>query len=319
MQPSLVSIVIPAFQADRHIGETLEHIAWQSYPDWELIVVEDASVGETEAIVGRFRERNPDHRIVYIRHDVNQGPSGSRNTAIRSAEGEFIAFVDSDDLWMPNHLRASVEGLARHEVDVVYSGALMFEDHTGHLMWVWGPTKEERDRFPEGLFHRSFITPSTVVMRRTAVDRAGPFDTTPELQGCEDVDFWLRCVSAGIRFHCIPGCHCLYRKGHAGAATSRMDRILIRHSWVLHRHYGMPAIPLKKQRDALSRQYLLASLYNARNHPRMAAKLTLRSWRIHPMRLDRLAVGVAATGYGLARKTAARVLDRVRRLYKGQP
>lgn len=317
MKTGLVSIIIPAFQADRHIAETLEHIAWQSYPNWELIVVEDASVGETEQIVGRFREKNPDHRIVYVRHEVNQGPSGSRNTAIQHSEGEYIALVDSDDLWLPGHLRASVEGLNRYGVDIVYSGALMFEDGNGYPMWIWGPSKEERDQFPEGLFHRSFITPSTVVMRRTVVDRAGTFDTTPELQGCEDVDFWLRCVSAGIRFYCIPGCHCLYRKGHAGAATTRMDRILIRHSWVLHRHYGMPAIPLHKQRDALSHQYLLACLYNVRNHPRMAAKLTLRSWKIHPLRVDRLAVGVAAVGCSVARRTTARVVDRVRRLYRG--
>lgn len=252
---ALVSIIVPAYKADEFLPAALSHIARQSYTEWELIVVEDASTGATEQIVADFAARHPLHRVVYRRHEVNQGVAATRNTAISMAHGAFIALLDADDLWQPDHLAASVAALQGDHVDITHSPVVVFDYETGHILSLWGPSPRERAQFPHGLFARNFVTPSSTVMRREVVEKVGPFDVTPELQGCEDLDYWLRCVQAKVRFLCIAGCHCLYRQGHPGAATSQAARILRRRALVLEKHLGMAEIPLWEQRWQLAKCY----------------------------------------------------------------
>jgi glycosyltransferase involved in cell wall biosynthesis len=296
---SLVSIIIPAYNADVHLPATLERVTQQRYTHWELIVVEDASTGHTEAIVADFALQHPARRVVYLRHEKNQGPSASRNTAIAAAQGKYIALLDADDLWLPDHLQVSVAALEQDLADLVYSTTVMFDDETGQLLHIWGPDAAELVNFPASLFGRNYITPVTVVMRRDIFNSVGLFDTTPDIQGCEDIDYWLRCVKAKIRFACLPGCHTLYRKGHAQQATSRMDRILIRNTTVLENHLGMPEIPRAEQYRQLSLKYRKAGMSNVKPAPFRAASLFLQGWKYNPWRLDWLALSAAAVGYGI--------------------
>src|SRR5687767_2287611 len=115
----LVTIVIPTYRADDYIGQALRSISEQSYCDWELIVVEDASQGKTEGIVKQFAADHPQHRVVYLRNEKNSGPSHSRNVAFQQARGEFIALLDADDRWLATHLTASIQQLRESEADLV--------------------------------------------------------------------------------------------------------------------------------------------------------------------------------------------------------
>jgi teichuronic acid biosynthesis glycosyltransferase TuaG len=102
MSADLVSIVTPAFNAVRFVAETIEGVRAQSYSNWELIIADDCSQDETCSVVERASESEP--RIRLIRQKQNGGPSAARNTALHAAGGRFVAFLDSDDLWLPQKL-----------------------------------------------------------------------------------------------------------------------------------------------------------------------------------------------------------------------
>src|SRR5881296_1097754 len=115
------SVVIPAYNAARHIGEALDSVFAQTFNDYEVIVVNDGSPDTVEL---EKRLQHHMHRIVYIRQQ-NMGPGGARNAAIMRSTGEYIAFLDSDDKWLPEHL-ADMMNVLRGDptLDLVYADAV---------------------------------------------------------------------------------------------------------------------------------------------------------------------------------------------------
>ncbi|MGB4386964.1 MAG: glycosyltransferase family 2 protein, partial [Caldicoprobacterales bacterium] len=102
----LVSIITPAYNCEKYIGETIESVLKQSYENWELIIVDDCSTDNTKSVVEEYIKR--DKRIKYYSLDVNSGAAVARTKAMELASGEYIAFLDSDDLWMPNKLEKQI-------------------------------------------------------------------------------------------------------------------------------------------------------------------------------------------------------------------
>lgn len=100
----LVSIITPSYNTGRYIAETIESVINQTYKNWEMIIVDDCSTDDTEKIVSSYN----DSRIRFIKNDTNSGAAVSRNKAIREAKGEWIAFLDSDDLWVPDKLESQI-------------------------------------------------------------------------------------------------------------------------------------------------------------------------------------------------------------------
>lgn len=234
MAPELVSIIVPTYRGDRFIRDALEGVAGQTWSNWELIVVEDGSQGETEAIVKNFAADHPQQRVEYLRHATNMSQSAARNTAIKVAQGTHFALLDVDDRWQPSHLASSLAALRGGKADLAYSSVATFDDQTGLLNGTWGPTKGALAHFPYSLFRRCFITPATVVFHRCVVDRVGLF--VPELCPCEDLDYWLRCAAAGVRFAHVQGCHVLYRKNNAEAQTGGTCRMTEAFARVIDKH-----------------------------------------------------------------------------------
>lgn len=101
----LVSVIIPTFNRRHLIGRALESVLRQTYPNWECLVVDDASTDDTEGVVRSFG----DPRILYLRHDSNRGGSAARNTGIEEARGDYLAFLDSDDEWLPSKLQRQID------------------------------------------------------------------------------------------------------------------------------------------------------------------------------------------------------------------
>ena len=249
----LVSIVIPTYRGEKFIGETLESIGCQTYRSWEVLVVEDASHGPTAEIVSSFARRHPSHRVDYSRNQRNGGPSHSRNVAFAQAAGEFVALVDADDRWMPEHLARSIHALETTGKDVVYSSVVMFEDQTDVLVGIWGPTPQELQDFPHGLFCRNFVTPSATVLRRQVLADVGLWNT--QYRYCEDLEYWLRCVAAGKSFHHVGGCNCLYRR-HANAATNHGGALQEAFAQIVERYIEMPGLRTKSCRRFASKAFL---------------------------------------------------------------
>ncbi|MGQ9574271.1 MAG: glycosyltransferase family 2 protein [Thermoguttaceae bacterium] len=289
----LVSVVMPAFRADRWIAEALESVRRQSYTHWELIVVEDGSRGLTEQIVGDFARQVPWQRVVYVRHETNQGPSASRNTALAHARGPFLAFLDADDLWTCDHLAASLRALEEQGADVAYATAVTFDDKTGMLLGLWGPTREELASFPASLLRRPYIIPSATVVRRRALDAAGLFD--PAIRFGEDLDLWLRCLQAGMRFVHVPGCHCLWRKGRAEAASSDLLACVEGLARVRRKNETLlGGISRRLQRQCEARGLAAAGRSCLGSDRRRSGQLLWRAWRLQPGRIDLLGLAAAA-------------------------
>jgi GT2 family glycosyltransferase len=305
----LVSIVMPTHHGERFIGEALATIAAQRYANWELLMVEDGPGGTTESIVAEFALAFPAGQVTYTRNDRNRGAAYSRNVGFRQARGEFVALLDCDDRWQADHLAKSVEALRDESVDIVYSSVLMLEDESELLLDVWGPKSADIADFPYSLFHRNFVTPSATVLRRRVLAEMGPWDS--QFKYCEDLDFWLRCCAAGVRFQHIGGCHCLYRKNHAGATTSRdcgtreeLARILAHH---------LPAFENGNRdcRRRTSKAFARAAIAHteadaardASADASRARELWLTAWKLNPRRVNYLVRAALARG-GSAPKTS---------------
>ena len=282
----LVSVVIPAYQSDRFIGEALASVGRQLYRNWEVIVVEDGSQGETERIVKSFSRRHPWHRVEYSRNEQNCGPSHTRNTAFAKVRGEFVALLDADDSWFPDHLTVATDALKSSGNDVAYSTVVVIEDKSDLLLCVWGPEAHDLAEFPLGLFRRNFVNPSATVLRRQVLADVGTWDTT--LRYCEDLDFWLRCILAGKTFQYVGGCHCLYRRNHAEAATGRMCKVLESFAEVVERYIPFPGIPERLSRKLVAQAFLTAAerhtisnpLHDSSADPSRAAHLMMKAWRL---------------------------------------
>src|SRR5689334_9654380 len=135
MAGELVSVIMPAYNAEKYIAESIRSVLAQTYADWELIVVDDGSSDNTGGVVREFVAR--DSRIKYVFQE-NGRLGKARNTGIANARGELIAFLDSDDLWLETKLAAQTRALSENEADVVFCDCYIFKDEN---------TADERTRF----------------------------------------------------------------------------------------------------------------------------------------------------------------------------
>jgi glycosyltransferase involved in cell wall biosynthesis len=188
-----VSVVIPAYNASAYIAGALDSVFAQIYGDFEVVLVNDGSP-DTDDLE---RELKPYlSRIRYFKQP-NRGPSAARNLAIREAQGLYIAFLDADDFWLPQHLATQIERLSQNqELGLVYANALHYRGDT-----LVGTAF---DRVPQSgaanieslLSEQCTINTSSVVVLRSVLIQAGLFDET--MCYCEDFDLWLRLAGMSI-------------------------------------------------------------------------------------------------------------------------
>jgi glycosyltransferase involved in cell wall biosynthesis len=131
MSHTLVSVIMPSFKMGQFIGEALDSVGAQTYPHWEVIVVDDAGPEDgTRAAVETFAAKHADHRVEYIRHETNQGVSVARRTAYGAARGTYLAFLDADDAFLPQKLARHVADLITNPDCVLVHGPIL--DEAGH-------------------------------------------------------------------------------------------------------------------------------------------------------------------------------------------
>ena len=178
-----VSVIIPTYNRAHLIGRAIKSILNQTYQDFELIVVDDCSFDNTEEVVKSFK----DERIRYIKHDENRGADAARNTGIKVARGEYIAFQDSDDEWLPEKLEKQMKAFetAPPEVGVVYTGFLRIEnDKKIYIPSSW--VKHKEGNIHNELLKGNFITTQSIVVRKKCFEKTGMFDERlPRLQDWE--------------------------------------------------------------------------------------------------------------------------------------
>jgi glycosyltransferase involved in cell wall biosynthesis len=190
-----VTVIIPTYNRAHFIGRAISSVLSQTYSDFELIVVDDGSTDNTAKVVGGFK----DHRIVYFKHKSNLGISAARNTALRVSRGQYIAFLDDDDEWLPNKLSDQLDALAKAPsgVGAVYTQLRRVQKDRVKLGY--------RETPPEGYIHgqvlsRPVIYLSTLMLKRDHLEKTGVFDEGFAL--AEDWDFLIR-LSKHCRFRYI--------------------------------------------------------------------------------------------------------------------
>jgi len=244
----LVSVVIPAYRAAASIAATLESVLAQTFKDYEIIVVNDGSP-DSEAFETALEPYRA--RIVYLRQQ-NQGPGGARNTGILTARGKYIALLDADDVWYPEHLAAQLPVLeADASIDMVYADARIIGDvpEAGRTVMEFCPSAGEVT-FERLVSRQCTVHICVSVCRRETLLRAGLFD--PVFRGTEDIDMWLRIARLGGRFayrRRVLGC---YRR-QAGSLSSNEVSMLEGYLAVLAKAARAPQLTVG-QREAIERQ-----------------------------------------------------------------
>lgn len=190
-----VSVITPVYNTASFAAETLDSVFAQTFQDFEFIIVNDGSPDTAE--LERALEPYFD-KIIYLRQE-NAGAGAARNAGIEQARGEFIAFLDGDDVWLPEFLAAQMEFLEKNNFDIVYADALLFGGsiYDGRTFMETAPSAGVAD-FNALLDLRCSVITSGTVARRRAVVEAGMFES--EKVSAEDFMLWLKMARAGARF-----------------------------------------------------------------------------------------------------------------------
>ena len=123
----LVSVIMPSYNTANFIAESIRSVIAQTYPNWELIIVDDCSRDETDAVVAPFLA---DNRIRYLKNEKNGGAAVSRNRALREAKGKWVAFLDSDDLWLPEKLEKQIEFMEKNNYHFSYTNYIETDEES---------------------------------------------------------------------------------------------------------------------------------------------------------------------------------------------
>ena len=177
------SIIIPTHNRFEMLQKAINSVLSQTYPNYELIVIDDGSTDDTYIICDIFADK-----VKYIKQE-NLGVSAARNKGIEIASYDYVAFLDSDDLWLPEKLQEHVNFIQENPKIKIHQAAEKWMRKGRHVTPAQHHIKFEGDVFFESL-KRCMITPSTVVIHKSIFEKYGMFDTN--LQVCEDYDLWLR-------------------------------------------------------------------------------------------------------------------------------
>ncbi len=185
MKPK-VSVIIPAYNSETYIAETLGSVLAQTYKNYEVIVVDDGSSDGTLRIAKSFEPR------IKALTKQNGGPASARNLAVSNSQGDYIAFLDSDDLWVEDKLEQQTAFLDENrDAGLVYGEAFMFTENDGEKK-VGGRIGYTTDPSLRLLLFGDFIPNSTVMIRRACVEKVGLLNESRGLIGVEDYEYWMR-------------------------------------------------------------------------------------------------------------------------------
>ena len=238
-----VSVVIPAYNAVDYLIKTLENVFDQTFTDFEVIVIDDGSSDRTIESISNLT--NPNLKIV---RQANQGVAVARNKGIELASGEYIAFLDSDDLWHPTKLEKQVQCLDTNpEVGLVNTWIKNIDEHGNELSIVQAP-EVEGNVWNQIIEENIILCGSIPMIRRSCFEKVGVFDF--ELLSAEDWDMWIR-LAAKYSFALVKEPLVLYRQ-HLKSKSRNLDK---------HLHYRLKIIDKTFQSVPPQLQYLKDRAY----------------------------------------------------------
>lgn len=221
---NLVSIITPSYNTEEFVSETIESVLAQDYENWEMIIVDDCSTDNSQVIISSYSNR--DSRIKLFINEQNLGPAISRNRAIEISQGRFIAFLDSDDLWLTNKLSKQLKFMIDNDYPFSYS---FYEqiDESGNLI-------KKIDKISKRTSYRSLLS-ENIVGCLTAVYDVEFFGKVymENILKRQDFSLWLKLLKYVKYAYCLPMVNAKYRVRKGSVSSNKFD--LIKYHWTIYR------------------------------------------------------------------------------------
>ncbi|RZJ52364.1 MAG: glycosyltransferase, partial [Flavobacterium sp.] len=222
---SLISIIMPAYNAESYIKDSVRSVIDQTYSNWELIIIDDGSTDNTAAIVNELVEK--DSRIFYY-YQENGRQGRARNNAISKSKGFYLAFLDADDLWLPEKLSIQIAEIEQKNADLVLSDSYVFQDNEvfdiSKKMNIPNAVIYDQNALPEFL-RVNKIPILTVLVKKDKVINVGGFSEKPDIQNVEDYHLWLKLLMSDCIFYTSETVLARYRI-HNNSVTSADKMVL---------------------------------------------------------------------------------------------
>jgi glycosyltransferase involved in cell wall biosynthesis len=248
----MVSVIMPAYNSEKTITESIKSVLCQTYKFWELIIINDGSTDNTENLIKSFN----DNRIIYI-YQNNKGVSAARNLGLTLSTGSYIGFLDSDDIWESNKLEIQINYFKNNnEISMIHTDFMTFKDSIDHCKYkkYIEPYNNINTYFYRLLINDIIVT-SSVILKKEVYDKVGLFDNS--FYGVEDWDYWIR-VSKNFNISYIDNCLTYYRENEAGISKN-LKRQLNQEFLIRRKHltFNVPKNVIKLSEW----QYLKKELY----------------------------------------------------------
>ena len=272
-----VSVVIPNYNYGRFIAETIASALAQTYPIREVIVIDDGSTDDSIEVIGRFGSK------VKLINQKNQGVGAARNIGFENSSGEFVAFLDADDIWLPNKIEEQMKHFT-DGVGLVSCGMREFSSQDGKTIEVYLSDKNEwtaKDILLRK--HQIIVSGSAIVVRRTLFEQVGGFDKRKELHPAEDWEFCYRMALAG-KVVFTPKVLVDYRNhGNNGHfKTTRMERAMMLSFEKIFADAPPEFLALRRECYGDLYKVLAGDYFHSGNYP-LFAKSALKGLRANPL------------------------------------
>ena len=206
----LVSIITPAYNAAEYIVETIESVLAQTYPKWEMLIVNDCSKDNTVEIVQSYAAK--DNRIKLINLKQNSGAAVARNTAIQNAKGRYIAFLDSDDIWKKEKLQKQLAFMQQNGYEFTFTAYEHFKDRKENI--------QNLVKVPKSLNYKQALKGNQIACLTVILDRNQILNIEFSKQKHEDYILWLNILKQGITAYGLNETFALYRTGNGKSISS---------------------------------------------------------------------------------------------------
>jgi glycosyltransferase involved in cell wall biosynthesis len=219
----LVSILTPSYNSEQFVAETIESVLAQTYQNWEMIIVDDCSEDNSVDVISKYIKN--DNRIKLIESKTNRGPALSRNEALKTTNGRFIAFLDSDDLWMSEKLEKQVEFMKLKAAVLSYTAYAKIDEY-GHI----GNFVEA----PEKVNYKQLLQTCSIGILTAMYDskKIGKI-YMPDIFSVEDYAIWLQITKQGYEAYGLNEKLALYRVRKSGISSNKIKKAA--YQWKVYR------------------------------------------------------------------------------------
>ena len=221
---ALVSIITPAYNSAKFIAETIQSVQNQTYENWEMLIVDDGSSDATEAIVQSFLDK--DKRIKFYKLALNSGPAVARNTAIEKASGDFMTFIDADDIWFPTFIENSIKTIQETKIPFVFSS---YKRSNEHMEFVYSDFI-----VPQKVSYSDILKSNSISCLTAFVDvKTLGKKYMPLIRKRQDMGLWLNYLKVIPFAYGIQETQAIYRIRQNSLSRKKSD--LVKYQWQFYR------------------------------------------------------------------------------------